>query len=87
MTARQGHRPWTADVYLLFCLGHPDIFRPGDLALQERGADRLGLAARPIGGDVSGRGQAGRPWRGVAPKILWAFYRNAKNREGAPLAA
>ena len=35
LTAIHGIGPWTADIYLLFCLGHADAWPAGDLALQE----------------------------------------------------
>src|SRR5262245_10928719 len=35
LTALHGIGPWTADIYLLFCLGHADAWPAGDLALQE----------------------------------------------------
>ena len=41
LTAVKGIGPWTADIYLLFCLGHADAFPSGDLALQE--AARMGF--------------------------------------------
>src|SRR3984957_15724303 len=41
LTSLHGIGPWTADVYLLFCLGHGDAWPAGDLAVQE--AIRLGL--------------------------------------------
>ena len=54
LTAVHGIGPWTADIYLLFCLGHADAWPAGDLALQEAArllfklkcaADREGDAA------------------------------------------
>ncbi len=86
MVAVRGIGPWTADVYLLFCLGHPDAFPAGDLALQEAARLAEGLDARPSAAALAARAQAWRPWRGVAAKVLWAYYRVAKARDGAPLA-
>jgi len=34
LTALKGIGPWTAEIYLMFCSGHPDVFPAGDLALQ-----------------------------------------------------
>jgi DNA-3-methyladenine glycosylase II len=85
MVAVKGIGPWTADVYLLFCLGHADAFPAGDLALQEAARIADGLEARPSARDLTERAEAWRPWRGVAAKVLWAYYRIAKAREGAPL--
>jgi DNA-3-methyladenine glycosylase II len=79
-----GIGPWTADLYLLFALGNPDAFPAGDLALQE--AVRLGFAleARPSARALAGIAEAWRPRRGVAAKLLWAYYRWEKRREGVP---
>jgi DNA-3-methyladenine glycosylase II len=85
MVAVKGIGPWTADVYLLFCLGHADAFPAGDLALQEAARIADGLDARPSVQALTARAEAWRPWRGVAAKVLWAYYRIAKAREGAPL--
>ncbi|MFH6781182.1 MULTISPECIES: DNA-3-methyladenine glycosylase family protein [Methylobacterium] len=85
MVALHGIGPWTADVYLLFCLGHPDAFPAGDLALQEAARLADGLEVRPSAAALTRRAEAWRPWRGVAAKVLWAYYRIAKARDGAPL--
>jgi DNA-3-methyladenine glycosylase II len=87
MTAVKGIGPWTADIYLLFCLGHPDAFPAGDLALQEAARIAYGLEARPNVKDFADLAELWRPWRGVASKVLWAYYRIAKAREGAPVAS
>lgn len=87
MTAVKGIGPWTADIYLLFCLGHPDAFPAGDLAVQEAARIAYGLAVRPNDKAFIALAEPWRPWRGVAAKILWAYYRIAKAREGAPVSA
>jgi DNA-3-methyladenine glycosylase II len=84
LTAVKGIGPWTADIYLLFCLGHPDAFPAGDLALQEAARLAYGLEGRPKEKDFIALAERWRPWRGVAAKVLWAHYRIAKAREGAP---
>ena len=83
LTAVSGIGPWTADIYLLFCLGHPDIFPAGDLALQEAARALLDLAERPNARELAAIAQRWRPWRGVAAGVLWAHYRQMKGREGA----
>jgi DNA-3-methyladenine glycosylase II len=82
MTAVSGIGPWTADIYLMFCLGHADAFAPGDLALQEAVRIGFGLDARPTAKELSLMAEAWRPWRGVAARLLWAYYAVAKTREG-----
>ena len=47
LTAVHGIGPWTADIYLLSCLGHADAWPAGDLALQEAARLAFGLRARP----------------------------------------
>jgi DNA-3-methyladenine glycosylase II len=85
LTAVHGIGPWTADIYLLFCLGHPDAFPAGDLALQEAARIAYGLDARPKDKAFIALAERWRPWRGVAAKVLWAHYRIMKAREGAPV--
>jgi DNA-3-methyladenine glycosylase II len=85
LTAVKGIGPWTADIYLLFCLGHPDAFPAGDLALQEAARLAYELDGRPSDKELLALAERWRPWRGVAAKTLWAYYRIAKSREGAPV--
>ncbi len=74
LTAIGGIGPWTADIYILFCLGHRDAFASGDLALREA-VCRAGLAAtRPSPEELQELAMRWRPWRGVAARLLWAFY-------------
>jgi DNA-3-methyladenine glycosylase II len=77
-----GIGPWTADIYLLFCLGHADAWPAGDLALQEAARIALGLEARPNAKEMAVIGDAWRPWRGVAAHLLWGYYHVVKRREG-----
>jgi len=85
LTTVKGIGPWTADIYLLFCLGHADAFAAGDLALQESARLAYGLPARPSPAELLDLAEAWRPWRGVAAKVLWAHYKIAKQREGVPV--
>lgn len=87
MTAVKGIGPWTADIYLLFCLGHPDAFPAGDLAVQEAARIAYELESRPKDKAFVAFAERWRPWRGVAAKVLWAYYRIAKAREGAPVGS
>jgi DNA-3-methyladenine glycosylase II len=87
LTALHGIGPWTADIYLLFCLGHADSWPAGDLALQEAARLLLALKKRPTTKDMGPLAEAWRPWRGAAACMLWTYYRVTKQRDGAPLAA
>jgi DNA-3-methyladenine glycosylase II len=82
MTAVRGIGPWTADIYLMFCLGHADAFAPGDLALQEAIRLAFRLPDRPDDRETRLIAERWRPWRAVAARVLWAYYKVAKAREG-----
>ncbi len=78
LTALHGIGPWTADVYLLFCLGHGDAWPAGDLAIQEAIKLAFGLPTRPTVKQMADIGEAWRPWRGAAAHLFWACYKVAK---------
>ena len=82
LVAVKGIGPWTADIFLLFCLGHPDAFPAGDLALQEAAKLALDLASRPDARALEALAERWRPWRGVAARMLWAYYGAVKSRAG-----
>jgi DNA-3-methyladenine glycosylase II len=85
LTALHGVGPWTADIYLLACLGHADAWPAGDLALQEAARLAFGLPARPTSKEMATLGDQWRPWRSIAARVLWSYYRAVKGREGAPV--
>jgi DNA-3-methyladenine glycosylase II len=87
LTAVHGIGPWTADIYLLFCLGHADAWPAGDLALQEAARLVLALKTRPTAKEMGPLAESWRPWRGAAACMLWTYYRAAKQRDGAPITA
>jgi DNA-3-methyladenine glycosylase II len=82
LTALHGVGPWTADVYLLFCLGHGDAWPAGDLAVQEAVKIGLGLKARPTAKQMAPLAEPWRPLRGAAAHLWWGYYRTIKKREG-----
>jgi len=85
LTALHGVGPWTADIYLLFCLGHADAFPAGDLAVQEAARLAFGLRKRPDAKALTRLAEAWRPWRGVAAHLLWAYYHAVKKRDVVPI--
>ena len=85
LTSVHGIGPWTADIYLLFCLGHADAWPAGDLALQEATRIAFALPSRPTAKHMVPLAEPWRPWRGVVARLLWAYYRAAKGREAAPV--
>ena len=85
LTALHGIGPWTADIYLLFCLGNADAWPAGDLAIQEAVRIAFNLRTRPDAKRLTKLAEPWRPWRGVAAHLFWAYYHAVKRREGAPV--
>jgi DNA-3-methyladenine glycosylase II len=73
---------WTAEIYAMFSLGRADVFAHNDLALQEGARLLLDLPARPNERQMQAIALDWSPWRAVAARLLWAYYRVAKDREG-----
>ena len=86
LTGIKGVGRWSAEVYLLFCAGHPDIFPSGDVALQNAVSHALGLRVRPTEAELSAIAAAWSPWRGISARLFWAYYAREMRRDGAPLA-
>jgi DNA-3-methyladenine glycosylase II len=82
LVALHGIGPWTADVYLLACIGHADAWPAGDIALQESARVAFGLPARPTSKEMGPLAEGWRPYRAVAARLLWSYYRAVKQREG-----
>lgn len=82
LTAIKGIGTWTAEIYLMFCVGHADVFATKDLALQESARLLFDLPARPSHSELATLAENWQPWRAVAARVLWAYYRIAKDREG-----
>ncbi|WP_265517561.1 DNA-3-methyladenine glycosylase family protein [Nitratireductor luteus] len=81
MTALPGVGPWTAQVYLLVSAGHADVFPAGDVALQAAVAQALGWEVRPDASRLALEAESWRPWRSVAARLFWAYYREMRGRE------
>jgi DNA-3-methyladenine glycosylase II len=74
LVALPGIGPWTAEVYLLSALRRPDTWPVGDIALQE-GARRVRrLVVRPSPDELGAIGEAWRPHRASAARLLWHLY-------------
>lgn len=85
MTALPGIGPWTAEVYLMFCGGHADIFPTGDVALQAAVSHALGLETRPSAKNLGVMAEIWAPWRSVAARLFWAYYAAKMRRDVTPL--
>lgn len=81
LTSITGIGPWTADIYLMFCLGRRDAWAPGDLALQVATQMALALDERPRAPGLEDLSERWRPWRAVAARLLWAYYAVARQRK------
>lgn len=85
LTALRGIGPWTAEVYLLFCAGHADVFPARDVALQSAVGHAFSIAPRPAEKALSALAESWAPWRGVAARLFWAYYRHMHGRDAAPM--
>lgn len=83
LTEVNGIGPWTADIYLMFCLGRADAWAAGDLALQVAAQQAFGLEQRPTREELHALAERWRPWRGVAARLLWAYYAVTKQQKSA----
>ena len=81
----KGIGPWTAEIYLMFCAGHPDIFPSGDLALQKAVGHAFALEQRPAGKALEAIAEAWAPHRATAALLFWRYYAALGLTSGAPL--
>ena len=86
LTAVPGIGSWTAECYLLFAAGHPDVFPARDVALQSAVSHGLVLGARPGEKALAALAESWSPWRGVASRLFWAYYARMKGKEAVPLS-
>ena len=78
LTAIKGIGVWTAQVYLLACLGRRDAWPAGDVALQTAMQHALALPDRPKPREMVALAEDWRPLRAVAARLLWAHYRHIR---------
>lgn len=82
LLALPGIGPWTADVFLLSCLGRPDIWPTGDRALQVGAAEVLTLPEVPSPEELELLGEEWRPFRSTAAQLIWHHYLSVRGRRG-----
>jgi DNA-3-methyladenine glycosylase II len=82
LTSILGIGRWSADIYAMFSLGRADVFATGDLALQEAARMLFELDGRPTAKQLEVITEKYTPWRSVAARLLWAYYKEVKTREG-----
>lgn len=76
LTRIKGIGRWSAEIYLLFAEGRPDIWPAGDLAVQEGVKRLLDLAERPAEKPTRELAEGWRPHRGAMAIFTWHFYAN-----------
>ena len=74
LTQVKGIGRWSAEIYLLFAEGRPDVWPAGDLAVQEGVKRLLGMAERPAEKATREVAEKWRPHRGAAAIFTWHFY-------------
>ena len=84
LVALPGIGPWTAEVYVLSALRRPDTWPVGDIALQEAARRARRLDARPSPSELEVIGEAWRPHRASAARLLWHLYLSEPRRNGRP---
>ena len=76
LTELKGIGPWTADIYLLMALRRTDAWSSGDLALAASVQRVKDLAYRLSSKEWESIGGTRQPWKAIAARILWHFYRS-----------
>ena len=76
LTLIKGIGRWSAEIYLLFAEGRPDIWPAGDLAVQAGLHKLLDLDARPSEKATREMAEKWRPYRGATAIFTWHCYNN-----------
>jgi DNA-3-methyladenine glycosylase II len=71
LTAIKGIGPWTAEMFLVFSLGRPDVLSPGDLGIKVGLKNHHGLDAMPTPRQCHELAEPLRPYRSIAMWYLW----------------
>ena len=77
ITSQRGLGQWSADIYMLFALGRPDIMPAGDLALQVGYRMLRKSNTKPDAALLLTASEEWRPLRGAAAILLWHIYGKA----------
>ena len=77
LTRIKGIGRWSAEIYLLFADGRPDVFAAGDLAVMVELGRLLGLADKPTEKQLRELAEAWRPYRGAAAVLAWHSYNSS----------
>jgi DNA-3-methyladenine glycosylase II len=77
LTKIKGIGRWSAEIYLLFAEGRPDVWPAGDLAVRVEVGRLLGLPAKPSEKQLRELAEPWRPYRGAAAVLAWHSYNSA----------
>jgi DNA-3-methyladenine glycosylase II len=77
LVAIKGIGRWSAEIYLLFAEGRPDVFPAGDLAVMVELGRLLGLPDKPSEKQLRELAEAWRPYRGAAAVLAWHSYNSS----------
>ena len=77
LTRIKGIGRWSAEIYLLFAEGRPDVWPAGDLAVQVEIGRLMGLDGKPSEKHLREIGERWRPHRGAAAILAWHSYNSA----------
>jgi 3-methyladenine DNA glycosylase/8-oxoguanine DNA glycosylase len=72
LTEIKGIGQWTAEMFLIFCLGRPDVLSPTDLGIRKAVQRAYAYKSLPAPRTVERHGQRWRPYRSIACWYLWA---------------
>jgi DNA-3-methyladenine glycosylase II len=75
---------WSAEIYLLSALGRPDVWPADDLALMLAVQRLKRLQDRPDRARMRIVAEPWRPWRAVAARLLWHYYRYGDSGDSTP---
>ena len=77
LTRIKGIGRWSAEIYLLFAEGRPDVFPAGDLAVMVELGRLMGLPDKPTEKQLREMAEPWRPYRGAAAVLAWHSYNSA----------
>jgi DNA-3-methyladenine glycosylase II len=77
LTRIKGIGRWSAEIYLLFAEGRPDVFPAGDLAVMIELGELLGLPDKPSEKHLRELAEPWRPYRGAAAVLAWHSYNSS----------
>lgn len=85
LTRHKGIGPWTAEIYLMFCAAHPDIFPAGDLALRKSVSDAFATKTELDHKALAEMANLWAPRRTAAALLFWRYYAATRQRDSLPV--